>query len=77
MTATPRRKVNANTYEYFGSPVYTYSLKQGIEDGFLTPFRVQVATSNIDTYQYNPNDDVEGEIDKKKVYNETVKFKFD
>ncbi len=70
MTATPRRKVNANTYEYFGSPVYTYSLKQGIEDGFLTPYRVQVATSNIDTYQYNPNDDVEGDIDKKKVYTE-------
>lgn len=70
MTATPRRKVNANTYEYFGSPVYTYSLKQGIEDGFLTPFRVQVATSNIDTYQYNPNDDVEGDIDPKKIYTE-------
>lgn len=70
MTATPRRTVNANTYEYFGNPVYTYSLKQGIEDGFLTPYRVQVATSNIDTYQYNPNDDVEGEIDEKKVYTE-------
>ncbi|MBR2154324.1 MAG: DEAD/DEAH box helicase family protein [Bacteroidaceae bacterium] len=70
MTATPRRKVNANTYEYFGAPVYTYSLKQGIEDGFLTPYRVQVATSNIDTYQYNPNDDVEGDIDKEKVYTE-------
>ena len=70
MTATPRRKVNVNTYQYFGNPVYTYSLKQGIEDGFLTPFRVQVATSNIDTYQYNPNDDVEGDIDTEKVYTE-------
>lgn len=70
MTATPRRTVNANTYEYFGAPVYTYSLKQGIEDGFLTPYRVQVATSNIDTYKYNPNDDVEGDIDKEKVYTE-------
>ena len=39
MTATPKRKVNANTYAYFGEPVYTYSLKQGIEDGFLVPFR--------------------------------------
>lgn len=77
MTATPRRKVNANTYAYFGIPVYTYSLKQGIEDGFLTPFRVQVATSNIDTYQYNPNDDVEGEIDKKKVYTESDFYKGD
>ncbi len=68
MTATPRRKVNANTYAYFGEPVYTYSLKQGIEDGFLTPFRVKISTSNIDTYQYDPNDDVEGNIDPHKVY---------
>ncbi len=70
MTATPRRVVNANTYLYFGNPVYSYSLKQGIEDGFLTPFRVKIATSNIDTYQYNPNDDVEGDIDNEKVYTE-------
>lgn len=70
MTATPRRVVNANTYLYFGNPVYSYSLKQGIEDGFLTPFRVKIATSNIDTYQYNPNDDVEGDIDTEKVYTE-------
>ncbi|MCR5158827.1 MAG: DEAD/DEAH box helicase family protein [Prevotella sp.] len=70
MTATPRHKENANTYRYFGEPVYEYSLKQGIEDGFLTPFRVKIAESNIDTYQYNPNDDVEGDIDKDKVYTE-------
>ena len=70
MTATPRRTENANTYRYFGNPVYTYSLKQGIEDGFLTPFRVKISTSNIDTYQFNPNDDVEGEIDEKKTYTE-------
>jgi len=70
MTATPRRQVNANTYRYFGNPVYTYSLKQGIEDGFLTPFRVKIAESNIDTYNYNPNDDVEGDIDKEKTYTE-------
>lgn len=70
MTATPRRMVNANTYKYFGDPVYTYSLKQGIEDGFLTPFRVMVSTSNIDNYQFNPNDDIEGEIDTGKVYTE-------
>ena len=70
MTATPRRNVNANTYAYFGDPVYTYSLKQGIEDGFLTPFRVKISTSNIDTYRYDPNDDVEGDIDKEKVYTE-------
>ena len=70
MTATPRRKVNANTYKYFGEPVYTYSLKQGIIDGYLTPFRVKISSSNIDTYKYNPNDDVEGEIDPDKVYTE-------
>lgn len=70
MTATPRRTVNANTYRYFNDPVYTYSLKQGIEDGFLTPFRVKAATSNIDTYTYNPNDDVEGDIDVEKTYTE-------
>nr|MCR5131875.1 DEAD/DEAH box helicase family protein [Prevotella sp.] len=70
MTATPRRKVNANTYKYFGDPVYTYSLKQGIEDGYLTPFRVKIAESNIDTYQYNPDDDVEGDIDTERTYTE-------
>ena len=70
MTATPRRKVNANTYAYFGEPVYTYSLKQGIEDGYLTPFRVKISESNIDTYAYNPEDDVEGDIDTNKTYTE-------
>lgn len=70
MTATPRRVVNSNTYKYFGEPVYTYSLKQGIEDGYLTPYRVRISTSNIDDYQYNSNDDVEGEIDPEKVYTE-------
>ena len=71
MTATPRRNVNANTYKYFGEPVYSYSLKKGIEDGFLTPYRVKISTSNIDTYQFDPNDDVEGDIDTEKVYTES------
>ena len=70
MTATPRRKVNVNTYKYFGEPVYTYSLKQGIEDGYLTPFRVKISESNIDTYQYEVGDDVESDIDITKVYTE-------
>ena len=70
MTATPRRTVNANTYNYFGDPVYQYSLKQGIADGYLTPFRVKMAESNIDTYTYDEDDDVEGEIDKNKTYTE-------
>ena len=72
MTATPRRKDNANTYAYFGNPVYTYSLKQGIEDGFLVPFRVEVSTSNIDDYQYREGDIVKsGEIDYEKIYSES------
>ncbi|MBQ3781461.1 MAG: DEAD/DEAH box helicase family protein, partial [Bacteroidaceae bacterium] len=70
MTATPRRRANADTYAYFGEPVYQYSLKQGIEDGFLTPFRVKISTSNIDTYQYNAKDQVEGDIDVEKTYTE-------
>ena len=70
MTATPRRKVNANTYNYFGEPVYSYSLKQGIEDGFLTPYRVRFASSYVDTYTYNPADSVVGEIQEGKVYDE-------
>lgn len=70
MTATPRRKDNANTYAYFGDPVYSYSLKQGIADGYLTPFRVRISESNIDEYVYDPDDDVEGEIDTEKTYTE-------
>ena len=70
MTATPRRQDNANTYRYFGEPVYSYSLKQGIADGYLTPFRVRISESNIDEYNYNPEDDIEGEIDTEKTYTE-------
>ena len=71
MTATPRRRENANTYQYFGNPVYSYSLKLGIADGYLTPFRVWISESNIDDYKYNPDDDVEGDIDKEKTYTES------
>lgn len=70
MTATPRRHDNANTYRYFGDPVYSYSLKQGIADGFLTPFRVRISESNIDYYTYDPEDEIEGDIDTEKVYTE-------
>ena len=72
MTATPRRKDNANTYAYFGEPVYTYSLKQGIEDGFLVPFRVDISTSNIDDYKWEKGDIVKsGEVDPEKTYTES------
>lgn len=72
LTATPQRKVNSNTYKYFGEPVYKYSLKQGIDDGFLTPFRVKISTSNIDDYKYEENDKVlSGDIDEEKTYTES------
>jgi type I restriction enzyme R subunit len=48
MTATPKRNDNIDTYEYFGEPIYTYSLKQGIEDGFLAPYRVTRVISDVD-----------------------------
>ena len=48
MTATPKCDDNVNTYEYFGAPIYTYSLKQGIEDGFLAPYRVQRVMLDVD-----------------------------
>lgn len=71
LTATPRRDVNADTYKYFGEPVYTYSLKQGIEDGFLTPFRHSKMQSNIDDYIYAPDDTVlSGEVEEGKTYTE-------
>ena len=67
LTATPRREDNADTYDYFGQPVFVYSLKEGIADGFLTPFRVKRITSNIDEYQWEISDDIEGDIDTQKV----------
>ena len=74
LTATPKRKDNVDTYNYFGEPVYTYSLKQGINDGFLTPFKVRKLTDNWQEYTYSPSDDVEGEIDKEKTYKDYEVF---
>ncbi|HUE97846.1 MAG TPA: DEAD/DEAH box helicase family protein, partial [Anaerolineales bacterium] len=48
MTATPRRTDNVDTYEYFGDPIYTYSLRQGIDDGFLAPYRVYRVIADVD-----------------------------
>jgi len=61
MTATPLRKENRDTYRYFGNPIYIYSLKQGIEDGFLAPYRVHRVVSNIDATGWRPT---RGEKDK-------------
>ena len=71
LTATPRRTDNADTYAYFGEPVYTYSLKEGINDGFLTPFRVKQITTSLDDYIYTPDDTVvEGEVQEGRRYTE-------
>ena len=71
LTATPRRKENADTYLYFGEPVSIYSLKDGINDGFLTPFKVRQITTSLDNYVYTPDDKVvEGEIEAGKRYEE-------
>lgn len=71
LTATPKRNVNADTYAYFGDPVYTYALKEGIEDGFLTPFKVRQMASTIDEYVYDPTDTVlAGEIEEDRKYTE-------
>jgi type I restriction enzyme, R subunit len=72
LTATPKRKDNVDTYAYFGDPVYTYSLKEGINDGFLTPFKVKQISTTLDEYVYTPDDQlVEGEIETGKRYTET------
>ncbi len=72
MTATPKRTDNIDTYKYFGDPVYIYSLKQGINDGFLTPFKVRQISSTLDDYTYTPDDTVvEGEIEAGKRYTES------
>src|ERR1700722_19337056 len=69
LTATPKRRDNVDTYAYFGDPVYIYSLKDGINDGFLTPFKVRQISTTLDEYVYTPDDTlVEGEIEGGKRY---------
>jgi type I restriction enzyme R subunit len=71
LTATPKRTVNADTYAYFGEPVYQYSLKEGINDGFLTPFKVRQIATTLDEYVYTPDDEiVEGDIEAGRRYEE-------
>jgi len=61
MTATPLREDNRDTYTYFGNPVYTYSLRQGIDDGFLAPYRVHRIVSDVDATGWRPS---KGELDR-------------
>ena len=71
LTATPKRKDNIDTYKYFGEPVYTYSLKEGINDGFLTPFKVRQISTTLDEYVFTPDDSlIEGDIESGKRYTE-------
>ena len=83
LTATPKRDANVDTYAYFGEPIYEYSLKQGIEDGYLTPYKVKRITDTLDEYVYNPNSDDEvlqgnpqpGEVFKRSDFNRKIEIK--
>ncbi|MDD4965076.1 MAG: DEAD/DEAH box helicase family protein [Gallionella sp.] len=69
LTATPKRKDNADTYRYFGEPVYVYSLKEGTDDGFLTPFKVKRIKTTLDDYVYTSDDTVlQGQVEAGKLY---------
>jgi type I restriction enzyme R subunit len=71
LTATPKRRDNVDTYKYFGDPIYIYSLKQGINDGFLTPFKVRQISTTLDEYVYTADDKlIEGEIEAGRRYTE-------
>ncbi|WP_417210502.1 EcoAI/FtnUII family type I restriction enzme subunit R [Antarctobacter sp.] len=71
LTATPKRKHNADTYAYFGEPAYTYALRDGIEDGFLTPFKVRQMASTIDEYIWDGSDELlEGEVEEGEQFTE-------
>ena len=70
LTATPLRKdENRDTYAYFGKPVYTYSLREGIEDGFLTPFKVRQHKTTLDDYVWTRDDEVvSGMVEEGRRY---------
>jgi type I restriction enzyme R subunit len=71
LTATPKRNDNVDTYKYFGEPVYIYSLKEGVNDGFLTPFKVKRISTTMDDYVYTSDDQIiEGEVEEGKIYEE-------
>ena len=71
LTATPRRQDNIDTYRYFGEPVYIYSLKEGVNDGFLTPFKVKRIKTTLDDYVYTSDEQIiEGEVEEGKIYEE-------
>lgn len=72
MTATPKETKVLSNIEYFGEPIYTYSLKQGIDDGFLAPYKVLRVGMNIDLEGYRPErgkTDIDGELIEDRLYN--------
>jgi len=72
LTATPRRDVNGDTYKYFGDPIYTYALKDGINDGFLTPFKVKEIQTNYDEYTLTGDDTI---LDGEAQIGDTFTYK--
>jgi len=73
LTATPKETKEVSNSEYFGDPLYTYSLRQGIDDGFLAPYRVIKVGLNVDLAGWRPEKgktDVEGYLVKDRVYNQ-------
>lgn len=72
MTATPKETKALSNIEYFGEPIYTYSLKQGIDDGFLAPYKVLRVGMNVDLEGYRPEHgktDISGELIEDRLYN--------
>ena len=80
LTATPKREGNADTYAYFGEPVYVYSLKVGINDGYLTPFKVKQISTTLDEYIYTHDDEIlsgevtQGERFTEKDFNRSIEI---
>ncbi|KZZ20596.1 DEAD/DEAH box helicase, partial [Oleiphilus sp. HI0081] len=73
LTATPKETEDVSNIDYFGDPVYTYSLKEGIEDGFLAPYKVIRVDIDIDLQGWRPEKgqvDKQGEVIKDRIYNQ-------
>ncbi|MDR2437500.1 MAG: DEAD/DEAH box helicase family protein [Endomicrobium sp.] len=71
LTATPKRSNNVDTYAYFGEPVYVYSLKMGINDGYLSPYKLYTSSSNVDEYELQADDVVlEGEAEIGQLFSQ-------
>ncbi|MBN3573253.1 EcoAI/FtnUII family type I restriction enzme subunit R [Vibrio neptunius] len=73
LTATPKETNEASNIEYFGDPVYTYSLKEGIEDGFLAPYKVVRVDIDVDVQGWRPTKgqtDKNGEVIEDRIYNQ-------